>query len=523
MSFIKTKWKQFKTFWSNHVSTSMSYGLILNIAILVVLLLIACPRFEYDMDIFIQSLLNNTSGTWSTGMVLFLHVYIGRILSTLCETAPGIPWYILFLYGVIFVSLLQISRVYFNKTSNKIAVLLQGIFLVFVGYECYIRPSYIKTAAILSLAGMITIYEILQEETNKKIRYIFAIVALVGAGMISWKALLVSGILMLISICMCYGSAVLEETKKKKLWQLLVVVTLAIVVMQAIDAQAYKKLDGWQKAKNYRTSIEKIEMLGVPTYNDEIKETLKIDQTRYEYISQGKYITIDGTTYDTVGAIADLGHEFSVEGILKFFRTVPIRFIKVGMFYCFGLLWLFWRFSQKERKGNMFPLAIVMLIVAYFGFYLLGAKNSNVVDFLVLAPLSLFALINCTAPELTGEEWRDTKVFLLVLAVVLYYNFGSMMVTSVADGDMDEILMTEIENPETPWKMTSINDYLRDFSVFENYSQGIARDKGLVIVDGIYGLIPLYEGVAYPIGWMPESYTLGINVDSYIGNWMEWE
>ena len=69
------------------------------------------------------------------------------------------------------------------------------IFALFIGYECYICPSYMKTAAILSVSALYVCWGILVGEFTQKrwLQHFYIGVALLLAGLISWKALLLSG------------------------------------------------------------------------------------------------------------------------------------------------------------------------------------------------------------------------------------------------------------------------------------------------------------------------------------------
>ena len=69
------------------------------------------------------------------------------------------------------------------------------IFALFIGYECYICPSYMKTAAILGVSALYVCWGILVGELTQKrwLQQIYIGIALLLAGLISWKALLLSG------------------------------------------------------------------------------------------------------------------------------------------------------------------------------------------------------------------------------------------------------------------------------------------------------------------------------------------
>lgn len=170
-------------------------SLLLNVLALVVVSLIGAPHYEYDMDVMMQAQLFNISGAWSTGMIVFSNLYIGRFLKLLCEFMTGVNWYTVFQYVLTFMALWKIGQLFLKRNFSRIANLTFLIFALFIGYECYICPSYMKTAAILSVSALYVCWGILVGEFTQKrwLQHFYIGVALLLAGLISWKALLLSG------------------------------------------------------------------------------------------------------------------------------------------------------------------------------------------------------------------------------------------------------------------------------------------------------------------------------------------
>lgn len=101
-------------------SKPQARSLLLNVLALVVVLLIGAPHYEYDMDVMMQAQLFSISGTWSTGMIAFSNIYVGRFLKLLCEFMTGVNWYTVFLYVLTFMSLWEIGRLFLTRNSSRI-------------------------------------------------------------------------------------------------------------------------------------------------------------------------------------------------------------------------------------------------------------------------------------------------------------------------------------------------------------------------------------------------------------------
>ena len=84
--------------------------------------------------------------------------------------------------------------------------------------------------------------------------------------------------------------------------------------------------------------------------------------------------------------------------------------------------------------------------------------------------------------------------FLILLPV----GMGSSIITTKNKDNINEDLTQAVERLGQPWHAICLNEYLKSYSAFERYDEGLVVGKNLVILDGAYSLIPLYEGLIYP-------------------------
>lgn len=509
-----------KQMWNRTIVQSA----LINLLVLLVVVLIAEPHYTFDMDVMMQAQLFNISGTWSTGMVLFSNVYLGRILKVLCGLPGHLNWYTIFQYAVTYLALWKIGNQFFRTNKSRISHVMYFIFSVFVGYECYINISYMKTAALLCISAIYMVYGLVRGLYQKKkwLQYIYAGCGIILGGLISWKAALISGIMCLVCILMflLINKQSMEMYNKRKALFTIVGAIVLVGALQVADYRAYNDIDQWSGVNRYRNTIEQVEMFGVPQYTSEIGKKMGLTQDQYSILTEEHYITLDGSAFERLKQVKNINHSVSGQRILNFMRTVPISLFRVGMFYGNIVLWLLLIFSHKERKKICLLITSIIAGLAYLIMYFVASCNTSIVHFLILLPAMLLALMNVEDMCVSAEERRSVAAFLLLGSLLLYHNLGSTIVTSVKHGDMEEKLTEEVASLEQPWHAICLNEYLKSYSAFCRYDEGLIVGKNLVILDGAYSLIPLYDGLIYPAGWNIDQPIDNVNIGDDFMIWM---
>ena len=505
-------------------SKPQARSLLLNVLALVVVSLIGAPHYEYDMDVMMQAQLFNISGAWSTGMIVFSNLYIGRFLKLLCEFMTGVNWYTVFQYVLTFMALWKIGQLFLKRNFSRIANLTFLIFALFIGYECYICPSYMKTAAILSVSALYVCWGILVGEFTQKrwLQHFYIGVALLLAGLISWKALLLSGSLTIVYIIlyMLVRKVKIDKELGKELWMPFVSALVLLVILQALDYREYQKTDDWAQVNQYRSAVEQVGMFRAPTYRADLGEKLGLQEYQYNILVDGHYITSDGSAFEKLEEVTHAGRDFSWTNILRFMRTVPVGLIQVSMFYGMFVLWLLLFFSHMDKKKVLLAATVIVTGLGYLIMFILASCSTSMVHFLILLPVGMGALMNGKDMQATQEERRSTLIYLMLGTIVLYQGMGSSIITTKNKGNINEDLTQAVERLGQPWHAICLNEYLKSYSAFERYDEGLIVEKNLVILDGAYSLIPLYEGLIYPAGWNVDQPIDSVNIGENFAIWM---
>lgn len=505
-------------------SKPQARSLLLNVIALVVVLLIGAPHYEYDMDVMMQAQLFNISGAWSTGMIVFSNLYIGRFLKLLCEFMTGVNWYTVFQYVLTFMALWKIGQLFLKRNFSRIANLTFLIFALFIGYECYICPSYMKTAAILSVSALYVCWGILVGEFTQKrwLQHFYIGVALLLAGLISWKALLLSGSLTIVYIIlyMLVRKVKIDKELGKELWMPFVSALVLLVILQALDYREYQKTDDWAQVNQYRSAVEQVGMFRAPTYRADLGEKLELQEYQYNILVDGHYITSEWRAFEKLEELTQAGHDLSGKNILRFMRTVPVSLIQVSMFYGMFVLWLLLFFSHMDREKVMLAATVIVTGLGYLIMFILASCSTSMVHFLILLPVGICALMNGNDMQATKEERRSALIYLVLGTIVLYQGMGSSIITVTNKENINEDLTRTVEGLGQPWHAVCLNEYLKSYSAFCRYDEGLIADKNLVVIDGAYTLIPLYNICTCPAGWNVDQPIDNVNIGDDFMIWM---
>ena len=499
-------------------------SLLLNVLALVVVSLIGAPHYEYDRDVMMQAQLFNISGAWSTGMIVFSNLYIGRFLKLLCEFMTGVNWYTVFQYVLTFMALWKIGQLFLKRNFSRIANLTFLIFALFIGYECYICPSYMKTAAILSVSALYVCWGILVGEFTQKrwLQHFYIGVALLLAGLISWKALLLSGSLTIVYIIlyMLVRKVKIDKELGKELWMPFVSALVLLVILQALDYREYQKTDDWAQVNQYRSAVEQVGMFRAPTYRADLGEKLELQEYQYNILVDGHYITSEWSAFEKLEELTQAGHDLSGKNILRFMRTVPVSLIQVSMFYGMFVLWLLLFFSHMDREKVMLAATVIVTGLGYLIMFILASCSTSMVHFLILLPVGICALMNGNDMQATKEERRSALIYLVLGTIVLYQGMGSSIITVTNKENINEDLTRTVEGLGQPWHAVCLNEYLKSYSAFCRYDEGLIADKNLVVIDGAYTLIPLYNICTCPAGWNVDQPIDNVNIGDDFMIWM---
>ena len=150
--------------WLDRQTGTVWFACFFNVAVLAVMLLLLRPAFETNDDISVSMVAN---GSWGTGNahIICQNYLLGVWYTVLYHIGHGsIPWYGISQYVFLCMAMSAVTYVLFQRLKKEQAFLINGILLIYFGYECYIRIQYSKTAGVLLAAGAFLLFYELEKE-----------------------------------------------------------------------------------------------------------------------------------------------------------------------------------------------------------------------------------------------------------------------------------------------------------------------------------------------------------------------
>lgn len=454
---------------------------LINVISFVVLLLLFCPRFESELDIIMQAVLYGVNGTYGSHL-LFSNILLGKVLNICMQLLPEIPWYIVFHYFMTYVALILITYVTLKRNNNIMGRVITGLFVTFMGYECYICPNYIKTAALLASAAIYLLFYCI--ETNKRWLAVVAMMLAVLSSLICFEVFgLVStiGMIGLVVILLRRESAF---TWLRKNWIILVLTICFAVSLHDFDTQFYNSDVRWTSAEASRDSLQKILGFGFPEYDEMLQHEIGIEENDYNLLVQGVFASVGDNALSYMDEIASITREVNFETVVRFFRTMPIKAFKTGMFYCWIVLTIMLLLSETNKKKTVCGISIILLSLSYLLLYVLNAHSYEWVDMVIFLPICI--LVMTCIENVSVAEKEHVWIYMGVLGVTLYSIFSASLSKTTRTAEELPIWVQEVTMNQNNLYVVDLNSMLEQYSVFSVYPKGIAQIPNLRVIDGVY-------------------------------------
>lgn len=477
----------------------MWQALLLNIIVLFVLVLLFYPRFQSKADIMMQSILYGVANKKVSSHLLFSNILIGYFLKGLVSILPHCPWYTLFHYFCVFLALWGISYVTMKQNKGYMGIVIAAVVEIFLGYECYIMPGYIRTAALLSAAGGYLIFYYIRQENRK-----FSI-AIAGAGLCILGSLVnfrvfaigtIIGVLLFIINYMILG----QVWGRLKQYGILMLIVIGVSGgLFFVDRYTYHAQDYLADALEYRSSIEQLLGYSYPDYKEEYSSELELSKNEYTLLVNGIFTPKQNEDLNKLQYISQDIFSISFSKVNSFFKEIPIGLFKTGMFYCCLILGSILIFSAKPYWKYVIINAFVVMNLALLSLFLWVGIGYSWVYSIVFYPVCIFMLMGMQ--DIHKIEPRYLAVAFVLAGLVLYNLFSSTMVGSVNEDSIAKVLEEResyaAQNKKKDKKevryVLDLDTYLQQFSVFQAYPKALLDYEDVYIVNGCYAVLPEFE------------------------------
>ena len=478
---------------------TLGYSILMNIMIMLFMILFFYARYDCEIDIAMQSMLYGVSDSGKPcAYLIFSNIVLGKILMILMGIAPKIAWYTVFHYVMILVSLIVISYIIISRNDNSVGHMIAMIVAVFIGYECYIMPVYIKTAAVLTAASFMLwwyLYQAKEKPFKKTTILAVEFLGILGS-LVSWKIFLGTSFMMIVVLFFCFYKKDMNPDLKKLMKKLLPLgIMLGISIMfWAVDYSSYAHRDHWSTTVEYKGAVEKLYAFGIPEYQDidswlESGKYREIDEKAYRKIRSGIF-SDEESVLEFVSVISSQYVKMHRGVCSEIFHNISMRLFRNGMFYLWLILALRSMF-RKDRKRAVVHSAISLLLtgVLYIILYFIYAVEKSWMGMLVFLPAVMYMMISLENIHIANLRYM--WVYWGLIGIILYYIFEGTML----DGVMEKKEVKE--SIEAEWDENQVvspidfNQYMKKYSIYSTYPKKI-NSQQQPFKNGVYSIIPGY-------------------------------
>ncbi len=372
--------------WLHRQTSTVWFACVFNLTVLVLMLLILRPGYETNDDISISMIAN---GAWGVRdmHVICQNYLLGKLYNLFYTAGHGmIPWYAVLQYTFVFSALTTVTCVLFRRLKGEQAFLVNGILLLYFGYECYIRMQYTKTAGIMLGAGAFLLFYEMEKEKISWKAVVWGILLAVTGSLYRFEETAVCCVLLAgIGLYFLMNLKQWGEQKKKRLLTLLGVFGLTGILMvgcELMDQRLYASDPDWDafmQYNEYRSNLTDYSIPAFADFEEEYKE-MGINKTAYKIFRTGlNFYDPDVYSLDTLKKMDELRPRNNLSRALaeNFLKEFPVGYIKIPVFLGFltlAFLWLFWKKDQKKvwlvAGYEIFAMGLIDFYLYYQGRYL---------------------------------------------------------------------------------------------------------------------------------------------------------
>ena len=393
------------------------------------MLLLLRPAFETNDDISVSMVAN---GSWGTGNahIICQNYLLGVWYTVLYHIGHGsIPWYGISQYVFLCMAMSAVTYVLFQRLKKEQAFLINGILLIYFGYECYIRIQYSKTAGVLLAAGAFLLFYELEKEKATWYGILLGIFLGVTGSLYRFEeaaicCLLIAGI----GLYFLLDAGRWGRQKKKKLFLMFGSFGMMGALMlgcEILDRQIYASSPKWAFFAKYNDCRSDLTDYSLPDYETDraLYDELGITETAYGLLKEGlNFYDTDVFSLDHMETLdaARPKNNLSKALVMNFLKEYPIGYAGIPVFLgflTFVFLWICW---GEHRWKVWLTAGYEILAMGLIDFYLYyqGRYLKNRVEVALWFSISLVVIWFCHARKLQITR----RAALLAVACILIAN-----------------------------------------------------------------------------------------------------
>lgn len=344
-----------------------------------------------------------------TQYFIYIHSGFGWILKFFYTLVPGINWYTLIMYGLIFVSLSSAGWIWIER-SKRTGLILAVMLVLACAQPLYVEFQYTKTAAVVTAAGYVLLF-CSPEKRRRTAMGLGILFLLLG----SWIRFHAFGMVSLMAFGMwlsCVRRVWRDRDWKRFLQKDCMPCILAFALVFGSIAMenllVYRPGSAEAHYREYDRARQRLLDYGVPEWEDYEAEYEALGLTRTDYINFESWLIADYDRYtaETFQAVVDFRKDrpFQWEYLIDYLVILAMKPLFVlGVLATF--LW-FWPLPMVRKRKNLIPIGYPY--IALLCIYLYFIKIYRVLPIVVTACLISFVMFvwSASEEEISGQ-WEE--------------------------------------------------------------------------------------------------------------------
>lgn len=384
-------------------SVEQMWGLFLlgHLLVLLYAILFLHPFYGSNDEFTLAAIASGAYGDY-TQYFIYLHSGFGWILKGFYLLVPGVNWYSVVMYGLIFLSLSAIGRVWILR-ARRVGGILAFLLILACAQPLYVEFQYTKTAAVVTAAGYVLLLCVGEERERGKLRTAGGILLLLLGSFIRFHAF---GMVSLVAfgLWLMKGLKALQKREWKEFFirDCVPFVLAFVLVFGSILAENLLVYRPGTKEAHYREydrARQRLLDYGVPDWEKHQAEYEALGLTRTDCINFQNWLIADYDRYtaETFQKIIEFREDrpFQWQYLLDYL----VILIKKPLFLLGALLTVLWIVAGYRRRRWEDFIAVVYPYLALLCIYLYFIKIYRVLPIVVTACLISFLVFVWSAAE----------------------------------------------------------------------------------------------------------------------------
>ena len=461
-------------------------GLVFAVNLLIQAGMILCmnPVYDSGKDIYIAALTNGALGVQDAHIV-FQNIILGKLYCFLYGIfGARFFWYAGFQYGLLFLSFCIFTFLILRTWRGKGHIWVAMSLLLFLGYECYIQVSYVKTALVASAAG-VALLSYGAYDKKKTALALGTLFTLAGSLYDFLPAVIFSILLaVILTLRMLETDRPIEEKKRSFRYAGLAFTAFLLLAGGAlcVDRMAYQKEEQWQEYTSYlkvRRQLDQVTWPAYKEYKEEYQE-LGITESAYQLYKSG--LSYDPEVLDThkMEQLLDwIREKETMTNTLQRVQKVCMSLFDHSIFY--GMVFALLVFCMNRKRGRFLTLAAGFLGIWCVLFLMVKVGGiTDLPSYKALCMAGGIAFFMATSPQKQEVQRQSAVVIFLCLLLMNQNIWHTQWRINVAGEEADEaqqrVTIGNIAYDNEHLYLALGEDtlaYEQDYDVFDRINTGV--------------------------------------------------